>query len=188
MAACDAALSQPSSIPAEHGIDEDAAYATKQLAVVSERRPQLEGQREHELTERDLLWQNVVDPVGGALRHAPAHARRTEPSPAATERDQLSLLTARTGKHGKASRKHSARDVAFELIAHERRQSRGEALLDGGIEREQVFAHHLVQGRALWPAPFVGVLARDASRSGWCRHAPRRARAHARNAACLFRY
>jgi hypothetical protein len=80
-----------------------------------------------------------------------------------------------TGKCGKASRKHSAGDITFELIAHERRQRRSEALLDGGVEREQVFAHHLVQGSALWPAPFVGVLARGARRSGESRHAPGRA-------------
>jgi hypothetical protein len=41
LAACDAALSQPSSVLAEHGTDEDAAYATEELAVVSERSSQL---------------------------------------------------------------------------------------------------------------------------------------------------
>jgi hypothetical protein len=67
VAARDAALNQRSSLPAEHGIDEDAVYATEQLAVVSGRSSQLKRHREHKLTERNLLRQNVIDPVGGAF-------------------------------------------------------------------------------------------------------------------------
>jgi hypothetical protein len=58
---------------------------------------------------------------------------------------KLSPLTARTSKHCKASRQDAASDTAIELVIHERRQGRSEALLDGRVQREQVFAHHLMK-------------------------------------------
>jgi hypothetical protein len=51
--------------------------------------------------------------------------------------------------------KQTARDVRRELVLDELRQRRCEALLDRRVEREQVFAHHLVQRAFFRTAPRV---------------------------------
>jgi hypothetical protein len=113
-------VAQRAAVEAEHGVDEDPADRAEQLAVVGEPGSKLERHGEHELPERHAR-QNVVHQVGGGLCHAPARARRTESAALAGKGDELLLaaLGVLALHDGEASRKHSARDVTFEFVAHE---------------------------------------------------------------------
>jgi hypothetical protein len=115
---------------------------------------QLEGQREDELTKRDAR-QDVVDQVGRGLGHAAAEARGAEAAALARERDERTLAAVRVfaAQEGEAASEHAAVDEGFELVAHERGEWRREAVLDGGVERAEVFAHDGVQGRGLGLSP-----------------------------------
>jgi hypothetical protein len=75
-----------------------------------------------------------------------------------------------------AAREHAASEVALELVLHESRQRRGEALFDGSVERSRIFAHDSAQRGALRPPPFVDIRPRGAGRCGRCRHPAHRAR------------
>ncbi|MBK7585799.1 MAG: hypothetical protein IPI67_37135 [Myxococcales bacterium] len=155
LAALDAAVAHLVAIPAQHGVHERAAHGSKQLGVVREPRAQLERQRQDELPERGVIWQNVIHEVGGARRHAPAQASRAKGAPLARKRHGLLLPAIAASEYRKSSRQDPAIDIALELGAYEAGQRRGEAVLRGFVERAQVFAHDPVQGARLRPAPRI---------------------------------
>ena len=63
--------------------------------------------------------QNVLDEIGGALRHASPEARRAKAAAFARERDESLLVALLTLKPGKPS-ESNAIQVQLELVAHER--------------------------------------------------------------------
>jgi hypothetical protein len=56
-------------------------------------------------------------------------------------------------KKSEAPREHPTRDVLLELVAHESRQGRRKAVLDSGVEGEQVVANDLVKRARFGAAP-----------------------------------
>ena len=144
-----------SPVPAEHRVHERMAHRTEQLAVVGESRSELEGQRQHELSERCSLGQHVLDEICRGFSHSSSQTRWTKAQPLTGETDDDALGAFWACQHCEASRKHSAVDITLELLSHEPGQWRGETLLDSGVERAEVVAHDLVQSALLWAPPRV---------------------------------
>jgi hypothetical protein len=83
LATDDAVLGERALVEPEHGVDEYATHAPRELAVEGQPRPKLERKCQHELAQRHTSRDHVVHQVGGALRHAPAQARWTKSAPTA---------------------------------------------------------------------------------------------------------
>jgi hypothetical protein len=77
-ASADTAGAQRPRVPTKHRVDEHSADTAEKLAVVGQARSELEGYREHQLSERDVFGQDVVDEVGRALRHQPYGMMRAD--------------------------------------------------------------------------------------------------------------
>jgi len=152
-------LDQALSVEAEHRIDEQPTDGTKQFAVVSQSRAQLERHGEHELPQRHAR-KNVLQQVQSGLCHSSAETRRTEAASLTRECNERFVRTALARECREASTQQAAVDVALELGSHELRQWRaGEALLGGRVQRVQVLAHDAVERAELGMPPLVRVAA-----------------------------
>jgi hypothetical protein len=82
-----------------------------------------------------------------------AEAGGAEAVALAGERDELALAAVRVfaAQEGEAASEHAAVDEGFELVAHERRKWRREAVLDGGVERAEASASWVQGGRCYPP-------------------------------------
>ena len=98
---------------------------------------QLERQREHELTQGDV-WEHVLDEIGRGGRHAATSARGAEAAALAAEANDFLLATVGAREHGEATPEDATVDETLELVLHEGGQRRCEAVLRGGVQREQV--------------------------------------------------
>ena len=112
-------VSHSAPIEAKHRVINDTAHRRKQLAVVGQSRAKLEGERDHELAQRNCRGQHMVHQVGCGLGHPSAPARRA-PSPSfAAEGYQPTLWTLLAFEQGEAPTQKATLKELLELTAHE---------------------------------------------------------------------
>jgi hypothetical protein len=75
------------AIGREDRLDEDAREGSENSGLECRESAELEGERQHELTHGDI-WENAIDKMGGAIRHAPARTARADPAQLAREGDK----------------------------------------------------------------------------------------------------
>jgi hypothetical protein len=163
-------ISHRTPIETEHRVDEDAPDCAEQFAVIRKAGTQCEWHGEDELSERHS-WQNVIHQICRDLGHTSTQTRGTKCSTLTRKRDEA--LVATLGilalDQSEAPAEQAAVDVALEFALDELGQWRREALLDRCVEREPIFAHHLMERNGFGSAARVRVRAGCRGQRRWHR-------------------
>src|SRR2546429_1615055 len=113
-----ARAARSAAIEAEHGPSGDAEHGAAERVIVGEEIAQAVRKREHPLAHGNVR-QDVIDEVGGLLRHAAAAAARTKAASFARERHEALEGTALAPNAREASAERAARQELAELSLDE---------------------------------------------------------------------
>ena len=131
---------------------DDLQDGREQFRMCSEQQAKRDRKREHPLAHRHP-GDDVIDQVGGGLRHAPGATARAETATLATEGHELFMGTVGATQAQEAVGQDAALEKGIELLFDKLWQARAGLKLDVGQEGLEVFLYQLVEGGVFGTPP-----------------------------------